>query len=487
MENKKLDAGMIGLSVMGSNLLLNLCDHGYEMAGYNRSRQVTETLEKEHPHERFHPFYDLESFVQALAKPRKIMIMVKAGAPVDAVLGQLYPLLDEGDIVMDCGNSHFPDTIRRCEEAKEHHIHYFGVGVSGGEEGARRGPAIMPGGNKESYEKYIGTMLEDIAAKAYDGTPCCAFIGENGAGHFVKMVHNGIEYADMQLIAESYLLLKEVGGFSNKEISDLMFAWNESELESYLIEITAKVLREKDPLSDGELIDQIVDSAKQKGTGTWTAMAALSLGVDVSMIAQAGNTRLMSDERSLREQTKKMLTRPACETVADKAAFAETVRHALYGAKIVAYAQGFNLLSRASEHFGWQLNPAKIAGVFRAGCIIRAVFLDEITKAYSAQSDLAHLTHAEFFRSRLDAALPSLREAVCTAVRAGIPLPAFSGAVSYIDLLCAPLVGANLIQGQRDFFGAHTFERRDREGSFHHEWSASEGQEKAQEETAQTK
>lgn len=472
MENGKLNVGMIGLSVMGSNLALNLCDHGYKVAGFNRSREVTEKFAAENPHPNFHPFYELKDFVASLEKPRRILIMVKAGAPVDAVLSGLYELLDEGDIVMDCGNSHFPDTIRRCREAKERHIHFFGVGVSGGEEGARKGPSIMPGGDRESYEKYAGRMLEDIAAKAYDGASCCTFIGENGAGHFVKMVHNGIEYADMQLIAEAYLLLKEVGGFSNKEISDLMFRWNESELESYLIEITAKVLSEKDPYNEGELVDYILDSAGQKGTGKWTAMEALSLGVDVSMIAQAGNTRALSGELQLRRSTARLINRPHVQAPADKETFADMVRNALYGAKIVAYAQGFALLSKASSEYGWDLNLADIASVFRAGCIIRAVFLDEITKAYRGQKKLEHLTHADFFNEKLNGALPYLREAVCTAVTNGIPLPAFSGAVSYIDLLSGGLVGANLIQAQRDFFGAHTFKRNDREGVFHHNWSA---------------
>lgn len=465
---------MIGLSVMGSNLALNLCDHGYEMAGYNRSREVTEAFVAERPHPKFHPFYELKDFVDALEKPRKILIMVKAGAPVDAVLSQLYPLLDEGDIVMDCGNSHFPDTIRRCREAKDHQIHFFGVGVSGGEEGARKGPSIMPGGDHASYDKYVGKMLEDISAKAYDGSPCCTFIGENGAGHFVKMVHNGIEYADMQLIAEAYLLLKEVGGFTNKEISELFFAWNQSELESYLIEITAKVLREKDPYEPGELVDYILDSAGQKGTGKWTAQEALLLGVDVSMIATAGNTRALSSELELRKTTGRLLDRPTIQAPADRDAFARMVRSALYGAKIVAYAQGFALLARASKEYNWDLDLGEIASVFRAGCIIRAVFLDEITKAYRADKKLEHLMHATFFSEKLNSALPDLRRAVCEAVTNGIPLPAFSSAISYVDLLGGGLVGANIIQAQRDFFGAHTFKRNDREGVFHHMWGQEE-------------
>lgn len=470
MGAMKLDAGMIGLSVMGSNLVLNLCDHGYQMAGFNRTGSVTEKFVAERPHENFHPFYDLKEFVDSLKQPRTIMIMVKAGAPVDAVLNGLYPLLSEGDIVMDLGNSHFPDSIRRCEEAKAHKIHFFGVGVSGGEEGARKGPSIMPGGNRESYEKYVGKLLEDISAKAYDGSPCCTFIGENGAGHFVKMVHNGIEYADMQLISEAYLLLKEVGGYSNAELSELFAKWNESELESYLVEITSKILKEKDPFAEGELIDYILDAAGQKGTGKWTAQEALSLGVDVSMIATAGNTRALSGALELRKKTGALLSRPKLSAPKDRAAFAETIRHALYSAKIVAYAQGFALYQEASKVYGWELQLDKIASIFREGCIIRAVFLDEITKAYRADTSLEHLTHADFFKEKLNADLPSLREAVCTAVMNGVPTPAFSNAISYIDLLSGGQVGANMIQAQRDFFGAHTFLRNDREGVFHQEW-----------------
>lgn len=465
-----LDVGMIGLSVMGSNLALNLCDHGYEMAGYNRSSEVTEKLVQAHPHEKFHPFYELESFIASLKRPRKIMLMIKAGAPVDMMLEQLFPLLDEGDIIMDCGNSHFSDTRRRAALAREKGFNFFGVGVSGGEEGARRGPAIMPGGDEGFYREYLGTMLEAIAAKAPDGSPCCAWMGEDGAGHFVKMVHNGIEYADMQLIAESYLLLKEVAGFTNDEMSALFAEWNRGELESYLIEITSIVLKEKDPEGAGSLVDMIEDAAGQKGTGRWTAIEALQQGVDVSMIASAGTTRALSAELKLREETARLLKRPQGQRVADKQAFARMVQQALYAAKIVAYAQGFTLLRKASESYGWHLDMGRISGVFRAGCIIRAAFLGEIIKAYREQPELAHLTHAPFFLSKLNANLGALREAVGCAVAGGIPLPAFSSAVSYLDLLSAELVGANLIQAQRDYFGAHTFRRTDREGVFHHEW-----------------
>lgn len=465
-----LDCGMIGLSVMGRSLALNLCDHGYQVGGFNRSKKVTEELVERWPHKNFTPFFELEELVSALGRPRRILLMVKAGEAVDLLLEQLIPLLDQGDMVLDCGNSHFEDTGRRTKKAESHGIHYFGVGVSGGEEGARKGPAIMPGGNASIYEAQLKEMLEAIAAKAPDQTPCCAYMGPGGAGHFVKMVHNGIEYADMQLIVEAYLLLKQVGGFDNLAISRLFADWNKGELKSYLIEITAKILREADDLGAGELLDQIEDSAGQKGTGRWTAIEALRLGVDVSMIAAAGGARILSNNIALRESTSELLPGAQQQRAADPAAFAQSVQKALYAAKILAYAQGFAMLENAYAAYGWKADLEKIAGTFRAGCIIRAAFLDDIMAAYRENHGLAHLTHAPFFAEKLTRYQKELRAAVMAAVDNGIPSPALSSAIEYYDAFRGAPMGANLLQAQRDYFGAHTYRRKDREGIFHHEW-----------------
>lgn len=471
-----LDCGIVGLSVMGRSLALNLCDHGYRVGGFNRSSAVTEEMLRRWPHEHFTPFYDLRTLVEALRRPRRILLMVKAGEAVDLMLEKLLPLLESGDTVLDCGNSHFADTARRANQAREQGIHYFGVGVSGGEEGARHGPAIMPGGDAAIYDAQLKSMLEAVAAKAPDGSPCCAYMGPEGAGHFVKMVHNGIEYADMQLIVEAYLLLKQVGGLDNRAMSDLFAQWNTGELQSYLVEITADILREPDDLASGELLDKIEDSAGQKGTGRWTAVEALRLGVDVSMIASAGGARLLSSNLALREATAKLLPGPALAPTEDVAAFAEGVRQALYAAKILAYAQGFALLKSAFAAYGWPGRMEKIAGVFRAGCIIRAAFLDDIMAAYREEPELTHLTHAPFFAGKLVEYQPALRSAAVSAIKNGLPAFVFSNAVGYYDALRGTPMGANLLQAQRDYFGAHTYRRTDREGCFHHEWGRNDGQ-----------
>ena len=464
----KLDIGIVGLSVMGRSLALNMADHGFKVGGYNRSAAVTEQVIRDHPHENLTPFYDLKSLTDALDRPRKVMLMIQAGKPVDAVIEQLVPLLEEGDMILDGGNSFFEDTRRRAALLAEKGIHYLGVGISGGEEGARFGPSIMPGGNANAYES-VRPILEAIAARAMD-EPCCAYIGPDGAGHYVKMVHNGIEYADMQLIAESYLLLKYVGGFTNQELAHIFKSWNDGELHSYLIGITAGILQEADDLADGELIDRIKDSAKQKGTGRWASIEALKQGVDISMITSACTARIMSNHLDEREKAWELIHSPAIILSPDKEAFAAMVREALYTGKIIAYAQGFSLMQDASRLYGWNLDLGKIASIFSAGCIIQAVFLNDITHAFEADPKPESLIFDRFFLSRINEHQDSLRQAVSTGVMNGLPIPALCNAVSYLDEFRAKAAGANLIPAQRDCFGAHTYERTDREGVFHHEW-----------------
>ncbi len=465
---KQYDIGIVGLSVMGRSLALNMADHGIRVAGYNRSRAVTEEVVRQHPHENLTPFYSLDELVAALTRPRRIMLMIQAGAPVDAVIRQLEPLLEQGDIILDGGNSFFEDTRRRSAALAGKGIQYFGVGISGGEEGARHGPSIMPGGDKNAYP-LIQPILEAIAATA-EGTPCCTYIGPDGAGHYVKMVHNGIEYADMQLIAESYLLLKYIGGFSNDALAGLFSEWNKGELKSFLIGITADIFREADDLADGSLVDHILDSAAQKGTGRWTSIESLRQGVDISTITAAAGARVMSNALEIRKQARDLIEPPALQRIPDRTAFAEQVRQALYTAKIIAYAQGFSLMRDASERYGWALDLGSIAAIFRAGCIIQADFLNDITAAFRRDPALSSLLLDEFFRSRLAAGHNSLRACAAAGLQSGLPLPAMTNALSYLDQFRGQHVGANLIQAQRDLFGAHTYERTDRPGVFHHEW-----------------
>lgn len=462
-----MDIGMVGMAVMGSNLALNMADHGYQVACYNYTPDLTEKFVKEHPHENAHPFYDLKAFVASLKKPRKIMMMIMAGKPVDSMIEQLIPLLDKGDIIIDGGNSFFGDTMRRYDTCKAHGLNFFGTGISGGETGARRGPCIMPGGDKAAYAS-VQPIFEAIAAKA-EGAPCCTYIGESGAGHFVKMVHNGIEYADMQLIAESYLLLKYAGGFQNDEIAKIFRTWNEGELKSYLVGITADVLAEHDDLGGGFLVDKIVDSAGQKGTGRWTSIEAMKEGVNTSLITAACNARVMSNQSALRAQMQQALPAAA---IAERSGqdFIDDVEASLYTGKIAAYAQGFALYRAASAHYGWQLDYSRIASIFRGGCIIQAAFLEKITEAYEKTPDLENLMEDAFFLQRIQQNLPALRRTVAFGITCGLPIPALANAASYIDTTRSPLLGANLIQGLRDDFGAHTYQRTDREGAFHHDW-----------------
>ena len=468
---QKWTIGVIGLSVMGRGLARNMADHGFQVAGFNRSADVTRAVMEEEPNKNLHPVYSLSELMDVLEKPRRILLMIKAGDPVDQMIDQLIPMLDPGDIILDGGNSFFADTRRRTEKLTAHGMHYFGVGVSGGETGARFGPAIMPGGSKENYT-FIQPVLEAIAAKAEDGAPCCAYMGPDGAGHFVKMVHNGIEYADMQLIAEAYLALKTIGGCSNQEISDIFAEWNKGELRSYLIGITAEVLREKDDLTDGDLVDRIEDAAQQKGTGRWTSIESLEQGVNLSMITGAVYARILSSNLAERKQAD--LGAPTVQTASDRAAFVETVRQGLYIGKIAAYAQGFALMRDASVQYEWELNLGKIASIFRAGCIIQAAFLGDITAAFERNAGLQNLLLDPIFAERVRVGHAALRQVVAQGVLCGVPMPVMTSAVSYLDGYRGAPVGANLIQAQRDYFGAHTYHRTDREGVFHHEWGRSD-------------
>src|SRR5690554_2955083 len=465
---KKHDVGLIGLAVMGSNLALNMADKGFDVAIYNRTYSVGQKVVKENPHDNLTLYKELKDFVLSLSKPRKIILMVKAGNAVDYVISDLLKLIDKGDIIVDGGNSNFYDTIRRSKELEEKGYHFLGVGVSGGEEGARFGPAIMPGGNKDAY-KHFEPIFNKIAAK-YEGEPCNDYIGPDGAGHYVKMVHNGIEYADMQLIAESYALLKHLGGLTNKELSEVFNEWNQGELDSYLIEITAQIFKTKDPETNNDLIDMILDRAAQKGTGKWTTEEALNTGTDASLLTSAVYARLMSSKKDERVHASKILIYDAPKLSMNKKEFVEMVRQALYASKIIAYAQGFDLMKNAAKLHNWDLNFESIAKIFRAGCIIRAKFLNIISDAYGKNKNLVNLMLDDTFSNTLQKYQFNLRKTITKAVIHGVSTPAFTAAISYFDAYRTKNSSANLIQAQRDLFGAHTFERIDKKGDFHHNW-----------------
>lgn len=463
----KKNIGVIGMAVMGKNLALNIADHGYSVAIYNRTFEVTKSVLFENPNANLTGSETLEEFVNLLESPRKIILMVKAGKPVDAFLDLLYPLLDEGDIVADAGNSFFLDTIRREKSAKEKGINFFGMGVSGGEEGARFGPAIMPGGNKEAHA-YLKDMLEAISAKA-EGEACTTYIGSDGAGHYVKMVHNGIEYGDMELISEAYHLLKNVGGLNNKELADVFTEWNKGDLDSYLIEITSHIFKTKDDLSDADIIDVIKDNAGQKGTGIWTSKESMDLGIHTSVITSAVYARFISSLREERIRAHAILPSHTQANNIDRNEFIEKVRKALYLAKVVSYAQGFALLKEAAKQYKWELDFEAIAKIFRGGCIIRARFLNRIAEAYTKNPKLDNLLLDDYFLKIADDSLFALREVNAIAILNGVPAPAFSSAINYYDAYRSDSLSTNLVQAQRDYFGAHTYERLDREGSYHYE------------------
>ena len=460
--------GVTGLAVMGANLARNIARRGVPIAVHNRTTSKTEDFIAEFGGEGdFHGSKSLEDFVDALERPRRIIVMVKAGAPVDGVIGDLVPLLDKGDIIIDAGNSHFTDTRRRDEECHAKGLRFIGTGVSGGEEGALNGPSIMPGGAREAYAE-VEEVFTTIAAQV-DGEPCCAYIGPDGAGHYVKMVHNGIEYADMQLIAEAYDLLRFGIGLDVDAIRDIFNEWNRGDLESFLIEITATVLGKTDEATGKPLVDVIVDQAEQKGTGRWTAQDALEQGVPLTGITEAVFARSLSALRDQRREAAGFLAGPKPGGLSES--LVEDIRTALYASKVVAYAQGFEQMASAARTYEWDLQMGELAKIWRGGCIIRARFLNRITESYAEHPDLVNLLMAPYFRDAVADAQDAWRKVIVSAVEQGIAVPAFSSSLAYYDGYRRERGPANLIQGQRDFFGAHTYRRIDKEGSFHTRWS----------------
>ncbi|MFJ9736888.1 NADP-dependent phosphogluconate dehydrogenase [Streptomyces sp. NPDC101166] len=463
--------GVTGLGVMGRNLARNFARNGYTVAVHNRSASRTRALVDEYGHEgAFVPAETAAEFVAALERPRRLMIMVQAGAVTDAVIDEFAPLLEPGDMIIDGGNAHFADTRRREEALRASGIHFVGTGVSGGEEGALNGPSIMVGGSTESYA-VLGPMFEKIGAQI-EGEPCAAHVGTDGAGHFVKMVHNGIEYADMQLIAEAYDLLRQVAGYTPTEIASIFRTWNDGRLGSYLIEITAEVLAHTDAATGRPFVDVVADAAGQKGTGRWTVQTALDLGSPVTAIAQATFARAASGQSDLRAAYAGLPGGTAPELSRTEAArFTSQVEHALYASKVIAYDQGWKMIQDAAGEFGWKIDLGEVAKIWRGGCIIRASFLDRIRTAYAADPELVSLLAEEEFSREIAAAQVPWRETVASAARRGIPVPAFSAALAHYDTLRAGRLPAALLQGQRDYFGAHTYRRTDRPGSFHTHWS----------------
>ena len=463
--------GVTGLAVMGRNLARNLARHGYTVAVHNRSVAKTRSLVADHGGDgTFVASESMADFVASLTLPRKVVIMVKAGEPTDAVIAELVGLLAPGDIVIDAGNAHFPDTIRREAELKVLGLHFVGTGVSGGEEGALNGPSIMPGGSPESY-RVLGPILEAISAKV-DGAPCCTYVGPGGAGHFVKMVHNGIEYADMQLIAEAYDLLRQGLDASAAEVGAIFAVWNAGDLQSYLIEISADVLAHVDAETGQAFVDVVLDQAEQKGTGRWTVQSALDLGVPITGIAEATFARALSGSVPQRTAARGVLPAHAAPSaVVDRAAFIEDVRRALYASKVVAYSQGFDQIAAASAEFGWNIDRGAMARIWRGGCIIRARFLDRITEAYERDAALALLLADGYFTDAVGDGVAAWRRVVSFAALHGVPTPGFSSSLAYYDGVRAERLPAALIQAQRDFFGAHTYRRIDRDGVFHTEWT----------------
>ncbi len=468
-NSAKSDFGLIGLAVMGQNLVLNIESRGFKVSVFNRTTEKTDEFVAENKNKKIVGCDTLEAFVESLAKPRKIQIMVKAGAPVDDVIEQLIPLLDKGDILIDGGNSLYTETDRREAYLADKGLRFIGAGVSGGEEGARKGPSIMPGGPASSWDE-IKPIFEAIAAKV-DGEPCVIHIGPGGAGHYVKMVHNGIEYGDMQLICEAYNLFKSAG-FSNDEMAAIFEEWNEGDLQSYLIQITGKALRQQDDESGGALIDVILDKAGQKGTGRWMLINAAENAVVVSTINAAVEARVLSSQKKQRVAASKQLHGPTSSLEKAKSELVDKVRDALYASKIVSYTQGFDLMKVMSKTKDWKLDFGAIASIWRGGCIIRARFLNRITDAYKDDPQLVNLMLAPFFEEVLNRTQQNWREVVALAVTSGIPVPAFSASLAYYDSYRAERLPANLLQAQRDFFGAHTYERTDKpEGEFFHtEW-----------------
>ncbi|MBZ9623062.1 NADP-dependent phosphogluconate dehydrogenase [Clostridium sp. FP2] len=464
----KQQIGVIGLGVMGKNLALNIESRGFSVSVYNRNRIKTDALLIAEKQKNILGTYSIEEFVNSLETPRKILIMIKAGKPVDDAIEKIIPYISKGDILIDGGNSFFMDTIRRNKQLEALGFNFIGAGVSGGEEGALKGPSIMPGGQIDAY-KMVEPIFTAIAAKV-DGQPCCTYIGANGAGHYVKMVHNGIEYADMQLICEAYALLKGVIGLSNEQLHDIFMEWNSGELDSYLMEITSEIFAQKDNDTGEYMVDIILDSAGQKGTGKWTSQSALDLAVPIPTITEAVFSRCISALKDERTLASNILKGPDTVFEGDINEFIESVRRALYASKICSYAQGFALMKAAAVEYNWELEYGKIAKIFRGGCIIRAQFLNKINDAYENDANIKNLMLDSYFVDILNSYGKDLRYVVSTAVNLGIPVPGISSALMYYDNYRSANLPANLLQAQRDYFGAHTFERTDKEGIFHHEW-----------------
>jgi 6-phosphogluconate dehydrogenase len=478
------DIALIGLAVMGQNLVLNMANHGFSVGVYNRTTSVTddfvgglgdqpEGVVADGTPDRICGYHSLEELVGSLKSPRKVMLMVKAGPAVDTIIETLIPLLDEGDIIIDGGNTLFGDTNRRTKDVEAAGRLFIGTGVSGGEEGALKGPSIMPGGSPDAWP-YVKHILQTISAKVGPNgdIPCCEWVGEAGAGHYVKMVHNGIEYGDMQLICEAYFILKQALGLTNDELYRVFKEWNEGELESYLIEITRDIFTVKDPETGEHLVDQILDTARQKGTGKWMGQHALDLGVPTTLITEAVYARCLSAQKDARVRAAEVLSGPEIKFDGDRQQFIDDVRQALFASKLCSYAQGYVQLDAAAKEFGWKLNNGEIAMLWRGGCIIRSTFLEDIKAAFEKNPNLENLLLDDFFRSAIDKAQPSWRRVVSTAVNLGLPIPSFSAALSYYDGYRQARLPANLLQAQRDYFGAHTYQRIDkpREETFHTDW-----------------
>jgi 6-phosphogluconate dehydrogenase len=466
------DLGLVGLAVMGENLVLNMEDHGYSVAVFNRTVSKVDEFIARNPGKKLFGARSLEELCANLKRPRKVMLMVKAGKPVDDFIGSLLPHLERGDIIIDGGNSHFEDTIRRTRDLEERGYRFIGTGVSGGEEGARRGPSIMPGGSPSAWPE-VKDIFQSIAAKVGpEKTPCCDWVGSDGAGHYVKMVHNGIEYGDMQLICEAYFLMKHSLGMSAGQMHEAFARWNRGELESFLIEITRDILTVTDEETGKPLVEMILDTAGQKGTGKWTSVSALDLGIPAPTIVEAVLARAISALKKERVEASRILGGPSATHEGDRSRFLDAIEHALYSSKICSYAQGFALLRAAAEEYRWDLDYGSIALLWRGGCIIRARFLERIKDAFARQPKLKNLLLDPFFRDAIERRQESWRLVVAEAIRLGIPTPAFSSAIAYYDSYRRESLPANLLQAQRDYFGAHTYQRIDQEGVFHTDWAA---------------
>ncbi len=473
---KKSHIGIIGLAVMGENLVLNMECKGFTVSVYNRTEQkVIDFLEGRAKGKNIRGAHSLEEFVAQLEKPRKVMLMVKAGAAVDEFIEKLLPLLDKGDIIIDGGNSHFPDTIRRTAYVESQGMLYVGTGVSGGEEGALKGPSIMPGGSQEAWP-YVKPIFQAVCAKVEDGSPCCDWVGENGAGHFVKMVHNGIEYGDMQLICEAYMLMRDILNMSADEMHEVFKEWNKGELDSYLVEITSDILAYKD-LDGKPLVDKILDTAGQKGTGKWTGITALDEGVPLTLIGEAVFARCLSAMKDERTAASSVFAKQKQTYEGDKKEFIKDIKQALYAAKIISYAQGYTLMSAAAKTYGWNLNYGGIALTWRGGCIIRSVFLGKIKEAFEKEPELTNLLLDPYFKATIEDLVPAWRNVAAVAVRHGVPVAALCSALNYFDGYTSEFLPANLLQAQRDYFGAHTYERLDapRGKFFHTNWTGEGG------------